>query len=77
MTASWKSFATVDPFEGMTGQDPAILQDLVGGFWADGETHRDVVDPMNGEAFIKAVSYTHLTLPTTLCMCRSRWSPYH
>ena len=23
----------------------------------------------------KAVSYTHLTLPTTLCMCRSRWSP--
>ena len=21
------------------------------------------------------VSYTHLTLPTTLCMCRSRWSP--
>ena len=23
------------------------------------------------------VSYTHLTLPTTLCMCRSRWSPYH
>ena len=29
------------------------------------------------EFFIKAVSYTHLTLPTTLCMCRSRWSPYH
>ena len=24
-----------------------------------------------------AVSYTHLTLPTTLCMCRSRWSPDH
>ena len=24
-----------------------------------------------------AVSYTHLTLPTTLCMCRSRWSAYH
>ena len=22
------------------------------------------------------VSYTHLTLPT-ICMCRSRWSPYH
>ena len=53
MTASWKSFATVDPFEGMTGQDPAILQDLVGGSWVDGESHRDVVDPMNGEAFIK------------------------
>ena len=24
-----------------------------------------------------AVSYTHLTLPTTLCMCSSRWWPYH
>ena len=24
----------------------------------------------------KAVSYTHLTLPTTLSTCRSRWSPY-
>ena len=24
-----------------------------------------------------AVSYTHLTLPTTLPRCRSRWSPYH
>src|SRR5450756_2992241 len=23
----------------------------------------------------RSVSYTHLTLPTTLC--RSRWSPYH
>ena len=25
----------------------------------------------------ESVSYTHLTLPTTLCMCRSRWSAYH
>ena len=25
----------------------------------------------------KAVSYTHLTLPTILRRCRSRWSPYH
>ena len=24
-----------------------------------------------------AVSYTHLTLPTTRLVCRSRWSPYH
>ena len=23
------------------------------------------------------VSYTHLTLPTTHSVCRSRWSPYH
>ena len=24
-----------------------------------------------------SVSYTHLTLPTKLILCRSRWSPYH
>ena len=26
---------------------------------------------------ITSVSYTHLTLPTSLAECRSRWSPYH
>ena len=26
---------------------------------------------------LRAVSYTHLTLPTILRSCRSRWSPYH
>ena len=26
---------------------------------------------------MKAVSYTHLTLPTSNTLCRSRWSPYH
>ena len=26
---------------------------------------------------IVTVSYTHLTLPTTVLKCRSRWSPYH
>ena len=26
---------------------------------------------------LKAVSYTHLTLPTRSIKCRSRWSPYH
>ena len=32
-----------------------------------------VVEIFNG----KAVSYTHLTLPTKEDECRSRWSPYH
>ena len=36
---------------------------------------------LGGVAFLGyalwAVSYTHLTLPTTLHECRSRWSPYH
>ena len=26
---------------------------------------------------ISTVSYTHLTLPTRIYPCRSRWSPYH
>ena len=26
---------------------------------------------------VSPVSYTHLTLPTILRSCRSRWSPYH
>ena len=31
-----------------------------------------------GDIFMgKPVSYTHLTLPTTCNLCRSRWSPYH
>ena len=31
----------------------------------------------NGGTDKYAVSYTHLTLPTKLEWCRSRWSPYH
>ena len=29
------------------------------------------------EVMARPVSYTHLTLPTTRLVCRSRWSPYH
>ena len=29
------------------------------------------------KGYAEAVSYTHLTLPTTCNLCRSRWSPYH
>ena len=31
----------------------------------------------NAQTGINAVSYTHLTLPTKVWRCRSRWSPYH
>ena len=39
-------------------------------------------DPCENYIFVidgatRAVSYTHLTLPTRSCQCRSRWSPYH
>ena len=32
---------------------------------------------MGGEGDTGTVSYTHLTLPTIIPECRSRWSPYH
>ncbi len=47
-------FATVDPYAGMTGADPGILQNLVGGQWVDVDgKYEDIVDPMNGEVFLK------------------------
>ena len=37
----------------------------------------DFVDLLTKDTDIRAVSYTHLTLPTRSIKCRSRWSPYH
>ncbi len=52
--SSWKSFATVDPFAGMTGAAPGRLHNLVGGRWIDPGVFRDdIVDPMNGAAFLE------------------------
>jgi len=54
MPEAWKAFATVDPFAGMTAGAPGKLQNLVDGQWVDSEPYRDdIVDPMNGEAFLK------------------------
>ena len=41
------------------------------------EGYRGILAYSVPEALHLAVSYTHLTLPTTLHECRSRWSPYH
>ena len=38
---------------------------------------REAGFPFTRENGLEPVSYTHLTLPTTLALCRSRWSPYH
>ena len=47
-------FATVDPFDGMTAASPGILQNLVGGQWVTGNgDYDDIIDPMNGDAFIR------------------------
>ena len=48
-----KSFATVDPFDGMTGAAPAQAQNLVGGQWVSTDKTMTVPDPLNGEAFIE------------------------
>ena len=50
--------------------DDLVERDLTSGF-----SHQDWT--RCAERGLLAVSYTHLTLPTTLCMCRSRWSPDH
>ena len=47
-------FATVDPYDGMTGEKPGVLQNLVGGEWVDVDgDYEEIVDPMNGEIFLK------------------------
>ena len=49
-----------------TGENLAIIE------------HTDVDESLKGQGIGKQpVSYTHLTLPTTIGWCRSRWSPYH
>ena len=55
------------PADAPVAHDAAAVRDLAA-------TASDV-DQLNGMA--SAVSYTHLTLPTTRLVCRSRWSPYH
>ena len=48
------AFAAVDPFDGMTGEDPGRAQNLVGGHWVSVQRLRDdIVDPMNGSRFLE------------------------
>ena len=48
------AFTTVDPFAGMTGENPGTLQNLVSGSWDDSDSgYADIIDPMNGEVFLK------------------------
>ena len=46
-------FATVDPFDGMTTDNPGIVQNLVAGQWmSTAASRKDIVDPMNGTSFL-------------------------
>ena len=49
MTEGWESFATVDPFDGMTATNPCVVLNLVGGEWVSvADVRDDIVDPLNG-----------------------------
>lgn len=61
MSAAWKAFATIDPFEGMNASTPGVAQNLVGGEWSSGTEFRDdLVDPLNGGAFVKVPDTTDI-----------------
>ena len=52
-------FATVDPFDGMTPDNPGNVQNLVGGAWVDGDNCRDdIVDPLAGQPFLRIPAST-------------------
>jgi 1-pyrroline-5-carboxylate dehydrogenase len=61
MSAAWKAFATIDPFEGMNSSALGVAQNLVGGEWSSGTEFRDdLVDPLNGGAFVNVPDTTDI-----------------
>jgi 1-pyrroline-5-carboxylate dehydrogenase len=61
MSAAWKAFATVDPFDGMNATNPGVAQNLVGGEWLSEEARRDdLVDPLHGGAFVSVPDTTDI-----------------
>jgi len=53
MSTGWQTFASIDPFDGMTAANPGKMANLVGGEWqTTTSTRDDIVDPLNGEAFL-------------------------
>lgn len=52
--AQMPDFATLDPFEGMTEQEPGVVRNLCAGEWQQaGGTRDDIPDPLHGGAFLE------------------------
>jgi 1-pyrroline-5-carboxylate dehydrogenase len=55
------NFASIDPFDGMTQDDPGVLHSLVAGSWIDSSDFLpDIPDPMTGETFLKIPDTTDI-----------------
>ena len=61
----------LEAINSLKGQGDPMFMDLI---FSSGSTMLVQAKKANN---LEAVSYTHLTLPTNVSMCRSRWSPYH
>lgn len=47
-------YATVDPFNGMTPDEPGVVRNLLRGEWLEGDRFRpDIPDPLNGGGFLQ------------------------
>mgnify|MGYP001156813327 FL=1 len=56
------TFASVDPFNGMTSQDPGTLQSLMAGRWTEHNGNFvELPDPMTGETFLLTPDTRHLS----------------
>ena len=65
---AWKVQA--DYYDGLVRRNAQAMTDL-----ADARVAS--FNEMRESKTFNPVSYTHLTLPTNVQQCRSRWSPYH
>ena len=61
----------------VTGDWPDWVHDDVTAVFAGTGITKPYKHQVEAVNSIASVSYTHLTLPTILRSCRSRWSPYH
>ena len=76
-TAIEKLKAIATGLNGSNQETKDFIKELAGGVYQINQLSA-ILSNLSGEYSIyEPVSYTHLTLPTTLHECRSRWSPYH